>query len=373
MVVYYGIALVSFILAAAGLRIKPRSKVLSIVLICLSAFVYCYFAGARDLTVGTDTNGYAIHSYRVAISTDFNYFFFSSMYSIWSPLYKCLCWLSSNAFHSFFGYLFCIQAAIVAPLYLALHRGLPRYAAYGVLIYGLIFYPMSFNMMRQMIAMSFLLLAFIEANDKHLLKFAIWVAVAVCFHASAVIGAIIYPLVRFSISGVKESGGVRLFIVLVLSLLIVAFAPALLRLTDELGFYSSYTSGIHSDTAGGGLRTIVVTAAIGLLIAFMGWLFTKGHGSDSRLSLAGLVAVVAFGIICLPLSLISLWYYRVGFFFLYAAVLAVPTCAYNIRKWDSRVVFIIATTLLLALWSYDYYLIQGSHQVIPYLFSSMSL
>lgn len=295
-------------------------------------------------------------------------FYSMSSFQEWSPLFKLLCWFSSTIGGSLFWYFFAIQFATVVPLYLALYKGLDRYMPFGVFVYAIVFFPMSFNMMRQMISMSFLLLAIIEANDKKPGQFIMWLLVAAGFHNSSFIGIYLYPIIYYmtTVKG-RFSKGIRALIFVLLNGALVLAAPQILMFTDSIGFYSAYTSGTGV-TAGGGMRTIVLTAAIMLVMFFIGGVLTKAAKRTARLDEAGLAGVVAFGLICLPLSLISFWLYRIGFYFLYASIFAIPNCACLIKDRATRFVFFSLCGVLLVFWSYDYYVIQGCHQVIPYTF-----
>lgn len=358
------------LLAVVGNHFGSKSNTIKSLMLLASALLFCFFAGSRALEVGSDTAGYGFQSYYEAHSLNLETFYFSSTFREWAPLFKLLCWFSSAFSDNIFWYLFAIQLATVLPLYYALCRSLDRYMPFGLFVYGIVFFPMSFNLMRQMISMSFLLLAIIEANDKKPLRFLFWILIAMGFHNSALIGVYLYPIIYYITTvGGSFSRGPRVLIFIVLNTALISAAPQILQFTDSIGFYSAYTSG-SGVASGGGMRTIVLTFFILIAISFIGAILVKGTERRTKLSEAGLVAVVVFGMICLPLSLISFWLYRIGFYFLYAAILAIPNCAYQIKDNTSRFSFLFFCGALLLFWSYNYYVIQGSHQVIPYLFAS---
>lgn len=391
MVLYFGIALVSFLLAYLGERAETISKALSIILWCASALVLCYFAGARDITVGTDTSGYGWGSYLSARSMTFVQFYNESpVYSKWAPLYKALCWVSTNFFRSFFGYLFTIQLATIIPLYLACRKYLRDYAAFGVLIYAIVFYPMSFNMMRQMISMSILLWAFIWAYERHLVWSLAAVGVASCFHNSALLGVLIYPLVALGDNDVSTFKDVVKKILLTILIFATAlFGRRLLAFGSSFfGFYTQYIEG-SGVVEGGGMRTIVITAVGYCVVALTGLVFTL-HKNSSITSchmepawrqydqtsihdgMGGLSALTLFGLALMPLSLVSMWLYRISFYFLYFIILAMPNRALQIRHESSRWLFLIISVTVLLLWAGDYYFVQGNHEIYPYVFAAAS-
>lgn len=367
MFAYIAITMAAFSIAYAGNYFGEKSKVGGCLLLVLSVAIFCFFAGARDISVGSDTHGYALGSFHTALSTSFSSFYFDSWYKGWAPLYKCLCWFISNLGHSFFWYMFCVQLLTVVPVYITSYKTLDkRYAPLALLVYGLVFYPLSFNMMRQMVSMSILLFAYISANDRRPVSFCLFVLLAAAFHGSALIGAAIYPLVVLSTSKTSYlSSGIRVLVISLFSLAVIVFAPQILSFTDSIGFYSAYTSG-SAITVGGGLRTVVLTVGATALIVPLGWLFIRRSSKTPRLALAGLLTTVIFGVVCLPLSLISFYLFRIGFYFLYFAVLAIPTCFSLIEDTATRLFFEMIVIALLLVWDYDYYIVLGLHDVTNY-------
>jgi hypothetical protein len=189
---------------------------------------------------------------------------------------------------------------------------------------------------------------------------------AAAFHGSALIGAAIYPLVVLSTSKTSYlSSGIRVLVISLFSLAVIVFAPQILSFTDSIGFYSAYTSG-SAITVGGGLRTVVLTVGATALIVPLGWLFIRRSSKTPRLALAGLLTTVIFGVVCLPLSLISFYLFRIGFYFLYFAVLAIPTCFSLIEDTATRLFFEMIVIALLLVWDYDYYIVLGLHDVTNY-------
>ena len=370
MVTYLSIALVATVLSMLGSHFATRSKVAQFIFLLASALVFCYFAGARSINVGTDTSVYGLSSYHVARQTSFSDFYFNSIYQSWGPLYKIMCWTSSCIGGNLFWYLFSIQALTVLPVYLALYRDLREHLSLGVFVYGLIFYPMSFNLMRQMIAMSFLLLAYRSADSRKPLHFIVWVVIASLFHSSAVLGLCIYPLVVYCMAPGKVLGrGLRSALIVILCAMVVSLAPQIFQLTDSIGLYSNYTSGA-AHVAGGGMRTILATYGVFGALLFLGAVLSKKGNSPKGFARNGLFVVLSFGLICLPLSLISFYLYRISFYFLYFAILAFPNCMYSIDETKSKLLFVLVLFALLSFWFYDYYVFQVNNEVVPYSFQT---
>jgi len=367
MIAYYGLGIAGAFVSYLAIRCETRSRLASFLLYCITITLFCHFAGARDLTVGTDTAGYGLLSYQEASLEGLDTFYANGRYASWAPLYKLLCWFSVNVFHSLYAYLFVIQLFTVAPLVIASRKLLGNYLPISILVYAFMFYPMSLNMMRQMIAMSFLLLSFAYILNRKLFASIGFVVVAVLFHTSAIIGLAVYPLVSYSRAS-SLSNGLKLLALSALMVAVIAAAPRLLLALTSTGFYAEYSSGIEA-SAGGGFRTIATTFAVLVVLGFASWLLTGSSAVKQKPEIIATGTIVVFGVLCLPLSLTSFWLYRIGMTFLYYAVLLLPMLINAISGERERFVFCLLVIITSGLWSLDYYSLQGNHQVIPYLLS----
>lgn len=373
MAFYFAIAAVAALLMYIAERCEAhRSEVLAIVLYAAVAVLFSHFAGARNIIVGTDTMGYAYNSYQAFNYYGYDYFWNSSEYAdFFAPLFKALCVISISITHTFYGYLFAIELLTVIPVILACRKMLGRWAWMGISVFAVVFYPMSFNMMRQMVAMGFLLLAFLAANERRPVRYLVLIVVAYLFHSSSIVGLLFYPLVVFA-RGKGFKGGLNLVLVCVAGLAFVALAPTLIQMLPG-DHYQNYLSGEWAFA--GGVRTPVLTAAMALLLGMCGWVFTCRSQLRSEVSnmLTEATVAVAFGIVCLALSLLSFYLYRIGFFFLYISILLIPLLCSSIDDRNSRVAMVALAFICVCMWAFDYYAIQGSHDVVPYLFATISL
>ena len=369
MVVYFSIAAGAAFVSYLARRTEQQSKAIAVLLYTAAIVIFCHFAGARDLKVGTDTSFYAYNSYKAALSEAFNTFWRSSEFGDWGPLYKLLCWTSVNFARSFYGYLFCIELLTVIPLVIAAREFLGDYLWFGVYLFGILFYPMSFNMMRQMIAMSFLLLAFIAASGRKPLKYIIWLMIAIGFHTSAILGILFYPLILFSRDSTLGPG-LKLIIIFCAGIAFVGVTPKLILMLPG-NHFQWYIS--DASLFGGGIRMITLTMILAVVLGLLGFLFTRGIelAEDDRLSLFELLAIFCFGVICLLLSLLSFYLYRIAFIFIYVVVLMLPKLCSAVKDSHSRYLMIAVAIIATGVWSTDYYFVQQSHEVIPYIFSTI--
>lgn len=372
MAVYFAIAFAASLLAFIADRLpRNRHAISEILLYFCAILLFCHFAGARDLVVGTDTGFYAYGSYRSVLASNFDYFWNYSGYASWfAPLFKLLCFGVVSVTHSFYWYLFSIELFTVVPVVVACKKSLGSHAWLGVLVFGIIFYPMSFNMMRQMIGMSFLLLAYLEAIERRPIPFIIFLLIATGFHASLIVGVLLYPISVFS-RGRKFNGGVKLGVVVMVGLAFIVALPSLASLLPEQ--YQSYLGG-GSNAQPGGLRTPVTMAGVSLTLGLLGWVFTRERTLRvaDRLALTTGATTIAFSLVLLMLSLSSIYLYRVAFIFIYICILLFPQLCCSVGDARSRHVLTLVGIAVMGLWSFDYYIIQGSHEVVPYIVSSMT-
>ena len=181
---------------------KSSSRYIGKLLAFIAILLPCILAGMRADTIGTDLRVYVEPMYNAAKqSTSFSSYMDQRWYVIWRYMYvnkfeigfTTLVYLIEKLGGSLGTVLFFIQALILAPIYLGLKRMKKSYPVYlGMLVFYLLFYNTSLNMMRQWIAMSILFygLSYLITNEKK--KYFITIVVACLFHTSALMGVVIY-------------------------------------------------------------------------------------------------------------------------------------------------------------------------------------
>ena len=187
---------------------KSSSRYIGKLLAFIAILLPCILAGMRADTIGTDLRVYVEPMYNAAKqSTSFSSYMDQRWYVIWRYMYvnkfeigfTTLVYLIEKLGGSLGTVLFFIQALILAPIYLGLKRMKKSYPVYlGMLVFYLLFYNTSLNMMRQWIAMSILFygLSYLITNEKK--KYFITIVVACLFHTSALMGVVIYFLYMYS-------------------------------------------------------------------------------------------------------------------------------------------------------------------------------
>lgn len=189
------IYLCTFAVSSFLFLISTKTKrVLSLVLQSLGILLPCLIAAFRDETIGTDVTVYGIYVYRG--TQHVSLFHAISAYSDNPVGFVTYAWLINLIHGSFQIYLFGIELLIILPAYLCFKFFAKNNAWICMLVYYFLFYGISLNLMKQMIAVSLGMLAFqmlYMKKNKHGIFLLI---LALSFHQTAFIAFFLYPVYR---------------------------------------------------------------------------------------------------------------------------------------------------------------------------------
>lgn len=173
-----------FILSESRLNKGQKGKASLFMVIGILAL--CILATLRSDAVGTDVEIYAKPTFKsisqgsslfltgAAVQVDFGYAF--------------LAYVSAKLFNSFRVFLFLTEFCILAPIAAcAMKNQKNASAALTMILYMLMYYLMGFNIMRQSIAVSFLMLGYFYWQEKKKFKTLLNVIISFLFHGSVVI------------------------------------------------------------------------------------------------------------------------------------------------------------------------------------------
>lgn len=334
-------------------------------LVILSILVFSFVAGGRDVSVGKDVLVYGRESYNLANAYGFDYYTTIPIIKNFGLLSQVTCWAIARVSPDLSVYLFLLEVVMTAPVVIACSFGFRKYAWAGVAVFGMVFFPASLNMMKQFMAMGFVLAAYFPARDKQIVRYGILMLVACLYHTSALVALPVYPIVRF----IQGGGFTRIAVGCALAVIaFLLFPEALSILGFMAGGYSTYLEGIYAAASGGTQPNIVLTAC---LIAGVILYLAMEPTPDAINRVIGLFSLVFLGVLGCWLSEYSFYLYRVGFYYLFFLVLIVPSCLQTINGAGSRRLFTLGSLSLCCIFAFDYYIIIGSHDVFPYVFNWM--
>ena len=367
-----------------GLSEKSRSRYIKKLLVFIAILLPCILAGMRADTIGTDVKVYVEPLYNaVKQSTSFSSYMNQRWYVIWRYMYvskfeigfTTLVYLIVKFGGSLGTVLFFIHALIVAPIYFGLKRMDKKYPIWlGMLVFYLMFYNTSLNMMRQWIAMAILFwgLSYLLTNKKK--KYFIVVIVASLFHTSALMGFAIYFLYVYSqrkreyvkIANFRLDGSlapVKVFIYGAIVLLSLNVIAVLLR-TFGLAKYAGYIQGNGSIYL---MPSQIILRLPIIILLIIRW--KRMMAEDELTPFYG--SMLVLDLLASQLISINVYAFRIASFFSEYNMLSYSALVYagNRRYRTNRYVTLFYVLAYMAYYWVYYYAITGTHATFPYLFA----
>lgn len=346
-----------------------------VILMTMIIAIFCYFAAARDITIGTDTAGYGYATFRGARAYSLSVFLSNHVYSNWGFLYKFVTWIASNLFGTFAAMLFAIELCVVVPVVIVGYKFTNCHLALVVALFSLYFYPLSFNLMRQFMAMGFLLVAWYDLDRKKTIGYFIWLVIAILFHSSAILGLLIFVIDLIARPG-KTPYKYKACLFILISLIGLLLLPnALNVIAPFLPHYGAYIMDSTVAISGHGYRDAVeYCAAFAILYVLAKVLVGRknlDYNSAAYEKARRLLLITLFGVIVTGISPFSVHLGRVGTYFLYFVNLLIPTAADLIPGKSEQFFFMAVSIAVMALLALDLYVITGQNEVFPYVFSNL--
>lgn len=367
-----------------GLSEKSRSRYIKKLLVFIAILLPCILAGMRADTIGTDVKVYVEPLYNAAKqSTSFSSYMNQRWYVIWRYMYvskfeigfTTLVYLIVKFGGSLGTVLFFIHALIVAPIYFGLKRMDKKYPIWlGMLVFYLMFYNTSLNMMRQWIAMAILFwgLSYLLTNKKK--KYFIVVIVACLFHTSALMGFAIYFLYVYSqrkreyvkIANFRLDGSlapVKVFIYGAIVLRSLNVIAVLLR-TFGLAKYAGYIQGNGSIYL---MPSQIILRLPIIILLIIRW--KRMMAEDELTPFYG--SMLVLDLLASQLISINVYAFRIASFFSEYNMLSYSALVYagNRRYRTNRYVTLFYVLAYMAYYWVYYYAITGTHATFPYLFA----
>ena len=361
MIVYVLCILLVYILTTIFMKTNRKSSKFSFLFLILAVLIPSILAGMRDLSVGTDVNVYVAKYYEFARHSNSIFTFFNS-YKL-DVGYGGVTYLISKISYNVHIFLFFIELLIVFPVFISAYK-LKNKIPMNLfcLIYMLTFYNMSFNIVRQSLAISFIILSFtyfITNENKKSLFYAI---VAVLFHSTSIIFLIIPIIYKYLNQKLKREKLIAILLVLVL--IPIFYSKILLFMINNVGIissrYSIYLEQLETSNFSAfqiGYRIIIFLILI---------LHSKELKNDNN---NFYIAMSFANIIFYLLNNVVLYAGRISFYFSAVANLfGLGIIYYNIKAPKKRIMyFLIIVSILVSYW-YIQYIILKSGDTYPFKF-----
>lgn len=335
---------------------KRLSKGLRILFAVLVILVPSIFAGLR-YGIGTD---YQIHKsvfnelesgLEVTKRTEMGYLILNKIIIFFGGNYQCL--------------LFIISFITVACIYKALLRYKDKInVTIGILSFMLLYYQMSYNLLRQMLAISIMIYALKYLENKKSVKYIISCIIATTIHSSSII--FLFLLVAYKFLS-NEKYKKILFVVYIVAIVLVFNYPKILNpilqninISSELQYYLNYLKVKYQPIGFGICRYILLFIIPGILIY-------KRKRDDNIFLFWYNTSVIGF-IFWTTSYVTERELYRISYNFLILIIFLLGFFWKETENKKYKLIYrLILLILLFFFWYYDYFYL-GANGTVPYMF-----
>lgn len=371
MLPYLGVFFLSTVLLAFADKIKKNQRIFFIV---IALAIPGILAAFRADTIGTDTEGYLMPTINAAMhSQSFFEYLSVAWFRIWRFLYvsnfeigfTTVVYVTTKILGPTWAK-FIIEMLVIVPVYLSVKKYKKYPTWLGMLVFYLITYNATLNLIRQSIAMSFVLLGTIYFLEQKTKLVFVCLLTAVLFHRTGVVLVVIVMLLRFIKSKGKNNDSIKnselrkiwlMTIVAIGVLFSLGFVVQILRLIG-LSSYTAYLGdGFHFV-----LNQSVFRLPI-LLLVFFNWRNWNQYESNSRIFLGMFILTL----LCWQLTSVNIYAGRISYYFSIIEVLTYPSICYAHSNKNIRFIMTSYLIIFLIFYWWFFYGYYGIDSTVPYL------
>lgn len=371
MLVYLCTFFISLLFLYLGIRDKSCKN--NKLFIILALMFPCFLAAFRDISIGSDTKGYVYNLFIFAKDSNGLGNFFKTAYAWYLQkdyLYLTNTFLIAKLGLSLKVLFFTNEFLVIVPIYFAFRR--LKFNRNSVLIamftFFFVFYNVTYNMVRQSIAIAFAVLAFsiysTSRNKKEKILSYLVLLIAIGFHTTSILTILLFWLYKFYNSKkISENIKFGLFYCgIFISILIVILYEPFLKFLANTGIYSladlymeRYSTKDFS----------FYQLTINLLMLFM-IILNKDHIVKKRCNYYFLLLISIINlIISSGLGYFIMYSQRVVYYIQYILLLCyIPNI--KIDNKNQKNTYLIYLFLLMILW-FLYFVIKDVHETVPYI------
>ena len=256
-----------------------------------------------------------------------------------------------------------LQFLVIFPVYKAIKKqgSIPLW--FGMLIFDCLLFNHSLNMIRQSVAMSFVLLSFIYWTEGLKKKAVVLIVLATSFHLCGVIGLLIIFLYDFVVKDYKNGKKNKILrnrnfnIALMVGITLVLIANIIANILSQFGItrFLMYISGAVTI-----MPNQIIVRALGLILFLYNFKkISKNTNQESYFYLL----MILYEILVSQFAGVNEYSLRIAQMFTVFDTISYPmACKYSKYK---RVNTILMIMYLIFYW-YFYFVLAGTAQTIPY-------
>ena len=363
--IYFFTFIFSIALCYAGEKLDKAKKYsfFPYILYGLSVLLLVILAGCRDYTIGTDIRIYGNLIFNGAKSYSKSSYYLRDYGWRAESLYLLLNFVISRLTNSAHW----LYAAIGAIMYTGFFVGLYRFRdrisiTYGWTIFILLFYGTSYNMMRQMLAMSMLFMGSIHVLNKKYVRFLPYVILATLFHQTAIVFSVAIIGMRILIP--KRHKGFYQFLVIIGAFSLVFAYSYILQWLMRYGILAAkYSQYIYQYDYSIALNPLIQRAFP--IVMFL--VFSKTESKDEEEIRAFLKSMMYLDFILIIMGSIGdSPLQRVAYYCSTYNLYAYPFFVKRINSSQNRrIVGALIVIALIGIWIYQF-VFRGNSEIFPY-------
>lgn len=369
---YLSVFLLSSALLAFADKVKKSQR---LVFVALALLLPSLLAGYRADFIGTDTEVYLMPTIRAAMDArSFGDYLESSWFRIWRYLYvgsfelgfTSVVYITTKVLGPIWAKVI-IQMLIVAPVYFSIKK-YGKYPSWlGMLVFYLTTYNSTLNLIRQSIAMSFVLLGTIYFLEKSKRGFLASLLVAISFHRTGVVLIVIALLINFVKSNSSYNDKGVIASELRKTWLVVGIAiAALFSLTYVIQILRLVGLSSYTNYLGEGFRFVMNQSVLRLpilLLIFCNWRKWNQNERNARIFLLMFILTL----LCWQLTSVNIYSGRISYYFSSIEVLSYPSLCYTLVNKNNRFLMIVCLLVFLFAYWWIFYVYYGIDATFPYV------
>lgn len=346
---------------------KNENKCLRIFFVILGIATLAIVCGIRDYSIGTDTLEYNSYFYYIDMSKGLISYCknLKSTYDI-EYIYSFISYILGKIWLNAHFCYFIFQFLIGGNIYLALNNLKKKISIpLGWITYCFMFYVLSFNALRQSIALSFILLGISFALNEEHIKGIFFIVLATLFHNASIVAFIVY-LIILIMEKVKRN---KFKYVYLFAFLFAIIFPYVVKYTNLISTLSDkYSNYIVNSDSISLISSLLIRLPMVLLIIIDIWL---NHSTLSNNEYA-IYLIVFMELIMLPIQNISTAAGRIMLFWGINKIIAYPLVLKDMYIHSSikKAAFVFLYIIFLAFIFYFQVIVNNNNQVYPFIISS---
>lgn len=354
--------------------LKIGRKKTAIILLVISILTLCLLAGLRDVSVGTDVNIYVKPLFESAINADSLQSYISDNNEYTENIYLLFTFICSKLTDNINVFLFIIQLLIMAPIYYAIYLRREKAPMWlSLLIYLTLIYNVSFNLVRQCIAMSFIFLSYSLWEKNKRIPVIVCFAFAVLFHKSALIAIGAYIIILIYKTNIIDKSIKKkiLSAILFLILFAVIFYQPLGTFLYNINIlpekYYTYIEKININDFDIDYFNMLYKLFFLGVILFYCYNMRKNMKTDEIKNIIPYATILIVDFIIFPISFFSDTFIRIGYYYgLNIYPLVIPLCSNEVSNKKDKIVISIIILSLIVYWVYSIMIYKGM-ETYPYI------